>query len=372
MRIPATPANIRYAGRLRSEVINAIERGNFEYARYFPNSKQARLQNQGRQRPLLTDLINAYIDVARKAKTLSPSSIATYAKWNRARLTPKFSGRFVDDINTAELRTWIADLTGELSPKSTRNCVGLLSSVLNVAVADGFILANPLAPIKLRTLIPKKRREDDKVDPFNTDEIAAILAACSSTEERALFQFAFATGLRTGELIAFKWDHIDQRTNTLYVQDNIVTGEIGTMEKATKTDIDRRVPILPAAAAALVAMRPISQMRNIGGYVFTHDGQRWRDDHQIRGRWRIILRLAKVRYRNPYQTRHTFASTLLMDGEPELLVAQLLGHTTVEMVRRNYGKYIKPADGIIRLRGDYGQKFGASAPPVPQKSESAL
>ena len=31
-----------------------------------------------------------------------------------------------------------------------------------------------------------------------------------------------------------------------------------------------------------------------------------------------------MRYRNPYQTRHTFASTLLMNGEPELLVAKLL------------------------------------------------
>jgi len=44
-----------------------------------------------------------------------------------------------------------------------------------------------------------------------------------------------------------------------------------------------------------------------------------------------ILRRAGVRYRNPYQTRHTFASQLLISGEPELLVAKLLGHTTTEM-----------------------------------------
>lgn len=78
----------------------------------------------------------------------------------------------------------------------------------------------------------------------------------------------------------------------------------------------------------------------------------------IRERWKIIIRLSKVRYRNPYQTRHTFASTLLMNGEPELLVAQLLGHTTVEMVRRHYGRFIKQPEGI-KLKSDYSE-FGAN------------
>lgn len=46
-----------------------------------------------------------------------------------------------------------------------------------------------------------------------------------------------------------------------------------------------------------------------------------------------------------------------MQGEPELLVAKLLGHSTVEMVRRHYGRFIKEEEGIM-LRGDYS-KFGA-------------
>ncbi|HZP85687.1 MAG TPA: hypothetical protein VFB54_02640 [Burkholderiales bacterium] len=45
-----------------------------------------------------------------------------------------------------------------------------------------------------------------------------------------------------------------------------------------------------------------------------------------------------------------------MAGEPELLVARLLGHTTVEMVRHHYGRYIRRPDGPdgIVLAGDYG------------------
>ncbi|MEQ6290949.1 hypothetical protein ACFPAG_10035 [Vogesella sp. GCM10023246] len=68
--------------------------------------------------------------------------------------------------------------------------------------------------------------------------------------------------------------------------------------------------------------------------------------------WTRILAETTVRYRNQYQTRHTFASMLLMAGEPELTVAKLLGHATVEMIRRHYGRYIKQPDGLI-LRGEY-------------------
>lgn len=358
--IPVTPANIKYAGRLRAEIQNAIERGTFSYDAFFPNSKFAKLTAAPVQRRhLVNDLIDGYIDVARKAKAMSPSSIATYVKWARSRLKPHFATKYIDEVNTQDLRAWIAELSTELSPKSIRNCIGLTSSILNRAVEDGLIKSNPLTPIKLRTLLPKKRAsEEDKVDPFNAADIKSILEACDRPQERALFQFAFSTGLRTGELIALKWKHIDWKNGIIHVEDNIVSGEIGTVEKATKTDAERDVPLLPAARSALEMMRPLTALLKNGDYVFTPDGiNRWRHDYQIRARWTIILRNAKVRYRNPYQTRHTFASTLLMNGEPELLVAKLLGHTTVEMVRRHYGKYITQPGGI-QLRGAYAE-FGA-------------
>ncbi len=115
--------------------------------------------------------------------------------------------------------------------------------------------------------------------------------------------------------------------------------------------------MIPTVRRALEAMRPISPARSAYVFLNPRTGRRWHDEQQWRIRWTAILELAGVRYRNPYQTRHTFASTLLMNGEPELLVAKLLGHATVEMVRRNYGKYLKPCEGPI-LRGIYTELGG--------------
>lgn len=359
--IEATPANIKYAGKLVGEIENRIARGTFSYAEYFPGSKRAGQKTLQAKRPTVSDLVNNFIDAGRKTESLSPSSVATYVKWQNARLDKQWGETYADELTTSELRTWIVNLICELAPKSVRNCVGVLSTVLTQATTDGIIKANPLEPISLKSMLPKRRKqeEDDKVDPFNSKEIAAILAACDRPQEQALFQFAFATGLRTGELIALKWKHIDWINGLIHVEDNIVMGENVTVEKDTKTGAERDVPLLPAARAALGIMKPMTSMLKNGDYIFSYDGKnRWRHDSHIRERWKIIIRLSKVRYRNPYQTRHTFASTLLMNGEPELLVAQLLGHTTVEMVRRHYGRFIKQPEGI-KLKSDYSE-FGAN------------
>ncbi len=354
--LPVTTANIKFAVRLRGEVLNAIARGTFDYAATFPNSKHAGYRaSKAHQRYLVSALVDTYIDTAREIESLSPSSIATYARWARARINPKWGETYVDELSTPELRAWIVGLSKTLAPKSVRNCVGLLSAVLNQAAADGIIATSPLAPIKLRTVLPRKSKASNHdVDPFNDEEIRAILSACNADEVRALFQFAFATGLRTGELIALKWRHVDMKARMMTVQDNIVTGEWGPVEKGTKTETVREVPLLPAALDALKVMKPISAKRCPGGYVFVNPniGRRWSSARVILSHWTKTLERAEIRYRNQYQTRHTFASRLLMNGEPELLVAKLLGHTTVEMVRRHYGKYITQPNGIV-LRGDY-------------------
>lgn len=367
--IPATPSNLKYASRLRAEVLNAIERGTFDYARFFPSSRFAKINAPATvKRYKVGELLDAFLARARKSGAISPSTLASYARWDKARLHPQWGETWLDELGTQALRTWIAELAGEMAPKSVRNCVGLLSVVLAEATTDGLIPANPLAPISLKTLLPKRRTtaERDKIDPFNGNEIAAILSTCPSVEERSLIQFAFGTGLRVGELIGLKWENIDWLGRSIHVENNVVSAEYGTVEKGTKTDGSMRdVPLIPSALASLEAMRPISQLRS--PYVFTNPrtGQRWLDEQSYRSRWTKILRDAKVRYRNPYQTRHTFASTLLMNGEPELLVARLLGHATVEMVRRNYGRYIRQDCGIT-LRGAYtelGAPLGQDATP---------
>jgi integrase len=137
-------------------------------------------------------------------------------------------------------------------------------------------------------------------------------------------------------LIALQWPDIDWVHGVVHVHQAMVEKTL----KGTKTEAgERYVKILPAAHAALQDQKQHTFLA--GGRVFHNPvtNQPFVTDKQIRESvWRPLLRRAGVRYRNPYQTRHTYACTLLSRGENILWVAQQLGHVDTEMVIRTYGK----------------------------------
>ncbi|MFP1497602.1 tyrosine-type recombinase/integrase [Escherichia coli] len=54
---------------------------------------------------------------------------------------------------------------------------------------------------------------------------------------------------------------------------------------------------------------------------------------------------AGVRYRNPYQTRHTFATRHISQGVNLFWLAGQMGHKGPEMLFRHYGSYLAESDG---------------------------
>ncbi|MBU1350616.1 MAG: tyrosine-type recombinase/integrase, partial [Gammaproteobacteria bacterium] len=96
------------------------------------------------------------------------------------------------------------------------------------------------------------------------------------------------------------------------------------------------------AMAALDVQKRISE--GIGARMWLNPNtlQPWTTDAQVRKTlWLTLMKRSAITYRNPYQVRHTFASSLLTAGQNPWYVAQQLGHEDVEMVFRTYGKFIR-------------------------------
>jgi integrase len=77
-------------------------------------------------------------------------------------------------------------------------------------------------------------------------------------------------------------------------------------------------------------------------YVFTNSEGGFLHRDNVRNRiWHSAIARAGLRTRNPYQTRHTFASLMLHEGEDPAWVARMLGHVDLRMIYERYGKYIR-------------------------------
>jgi integrase len=177
------------------------------------------------------------------------------------------------------------------------------------------------------------------VEPFTRVEQELILANLTG-QGKNLIQFAFWTGLRTSELIELEWGDIDwnrgiariERAKTQYADE----------AETTKTKSgERDVKLLPPALEALKAQKSFTFLQDGKVFMNPRTGEPWTGDQAIRKTlWKPALKKAGIRYRRPYQTRHTFASMMLSAGEPLAWVSKQLGHSNVLMTAKVYATWI--------------------------------
>jgi len=332
--IEPTKGNIKYASNLKAEIESAISRGTFHYGKYFPNSKRAKLFGQAISAELVGELLDAYLEQA--DKTLKLSTATDYRKSVETHLRPAFGKKRISDLAPADIREWISAQTCTL--KRIKNVLIPLRHVLEQAIVDGLIEKNPLDQVIINKLVNRSTASTNYVvDPFNEKEILKILTGTEG-QGRALIQFAFYTGLRTNELIALEWRDIDFKAGLIHVRRGQLLGQVDTPK--TKASI-RSVLMLPASREALLALYEKGLQYNGRVFLNPKTFEPWLNDAQIRkSLWMPLLKEVGVRYRNPYQTRHTYASMLLSKGENPWWVATQMGHVGVEMIFRNYGKWI--------------------------------
>jgi len=340
LALEPTAANLKRAVLHRAAILDAISRGIFDYRVTFPKSKRAaRFARQPGDVKTVEHFLSDWID--RKKAQVKASTWQDYYNVVQNVLIPKFGSENLSDVTRATVREWCAGLTA--GNKRISNILSVFRSALDEAAEDELIPVNPLAGWTY-TKREGPKPEDD-VDPFSADEQAAILNACGDEQVRSLVRFAFWTGLRTSELIALDWADVDWHRGEVLVR-KALTRYADAVED-TKTRAGRRaVKLLPPALEALEAQRRHTELA--GAHVFADPrvvvSARWADDHAIWWLWQGILKRAKVRYRRPYQTRHTYASMMLSAGESPMWVAQQMGHRDWGMIRRIYGRWIPDAN----------------------------
>lgn len=331
-----TPANLKRAERHRAAILDAIEKGTFDYTQTFPKSKR-RAQHANRAGDAIT--VETYLDdwLKRQERIVKASTLQDYRKTILNQLIPAFGHLRLTDLKRPQLREWCMKLT--CGNKRIGNLLSPLRVALQDALHDDMIENNPLEGWNWqRREAPKG---DDDVDPFTTEEQSAILLALDNGHERNLIQFAFWTGLRTSELVALQWGDIDKRRGVVKIQRALT--QASKSDEKTKTRASRReVKLLAPALAALEDQKPLTYLRRDGRiFLNPRTNEPWTGDQAIRKTlWTHALKRAGVRYRRPYQTRHTYASMMLTAGESPMWVASQMGHADWGMIRRTYGRWI--------------------------------
>jgi integrase len=352
-RVKAKPskANLRKLIQWRAAIQHSIDKGEFDYAAAFPDSKNlARFA----EKPGDILSVEAYFDrwLTRKKAEIKASTYQGYYGIVNRLVIPKFGKMALAEMKRADIRDWLASIDDDrdeqkkVTNKRLSNIQSCMRSALADAVGDEIIDANPLGGYTYsRVERPVDGEPDDDVDPFTPEEQALIISKMRPGEN-ALAQFFLWTGLRTSEATALNWSDIDFVAGVVRVR-RAMTREAKGVAEYPKTDAGRRdVKMLEPARAALLDQKKRTFMAELDGPVFVNPTtrERYSGSQQIWKVWQTALKHAGVRYRRPYQTRHTYASMMLSAGENPMWVAKQMGHADWTMIARVYGRWMPSAD----------------------------
>lgn len=261
-----------------------------------------------------------------------PSTTKEYKSLFKCHIKPYFGHLKLDEIKVSDINGWKNQLISiGLSTKRVNDIKNLLGNILRDAVDDNIIQSNPVSKSKSLRVVPVK-----EIQPFSLEEIQIILNSLIG-QSKNIIATLFFTGLRTGELIGLKWSDIDFERKTIEVNRTIRKGIIGN----TKTlSSERIIPIIESLEQYLKNQYLLTG--NKKSYVFlTKTDNHLFDSKNIRDSiWKKVLKDTGIKYRTVYNTRHTFCSLNIQNGEDILWVSSVMGHKNIGITMERYAKYI--------------------------------
>lgn len=201
------------------------------------------------------------------------------------------------------------------SPATANRYMTILSHVFAVAVNEWELLeSHPMKKLaKLKEPRGRVRFLDDK-------ERAKLLDACKESKHTGLYTIvvlALSTGARRGEITNLRWKDVDFKRKVITLHE-------------TKNG-ERRV--LPLTGHALECMQKHQKIRRIDtDFVFPSTDPAQVTNLQFY--WYQALKKAGITDFRFHDLRHSAASYLAMNGASLAEIAEVLGHKTLQMVKR--------------------------------------
>lgn len=257
-----------------------------------------------------------------------PSTLRTYRLYVDKWVKPHLGSVRLSKLRPDQIRVMLRAMEVDGKSDATRRQVlAIVRRALKVAVQDQLIPRNPADSIDAP---PVGKGSHGK---FTLAEARALLAACQLEDGRVLSRWvcALLAGLRQGEALGLRWECVDLDRGVIVVKEAAqqVKGKGVQIVPLKSAAAYREVPMVAPVRAALEA----EPSRD--GYVWggadpkapRRDWQEWKD---------FLASVEGVPDRPLHAARATCGSLLRDANVPDTIIADILGHSQVQVTQRHY------------------------------------
>ena len=212
-----------------------------------------------------------------------------------------------------------------------------LSHLFTLAVKEwGWVEDNPLRKVT-NPKLPRGR-----VRFLSDDERERLLQACRESTDPYLYPvvvLALSTGMRAGEALSLTWDRVDLERGRIVLEE-------------TKNG-ERRLVALTGHALEVLSNH--NKVRRLGTSLLWPGRKNPKEPASVRRAWLDALKAAEIEDFRFHDLRHSAASYLAMNGATLAEIAEVLGHKTLQMVKRySHLSEAHTAAGVERMNKAVG------------------
>ena len=246
----------------------------------------------------------------------------------RLYIVPRWGTTRLRDVSHADVQAWVTELLASgLSASSVQRTHGLLSQMLDLAVRDRRLPANPAKGVKLPRKLPKVRRF------LTADQVEALVVECEP--HGLVVRFLAYTGLRWGEMAALRVRDVDPMRRRMLIARSVTEDNGRLIFDTTKTSEERTVP-LPRFLAEQITASFAAKSPDDLVFQGTRGGVLRNGNFNRRTFAPAAIAIGEPRL-TPHGLRHTAASLAIAAGGNVKVVQQMLGHATASMTLDLYG-----------------------------------
>jgi integrase len=294
----------------------------------------------------------------------------TYAPKVRNRIIPGLGKHRLDRLTPEHIERFYTRLEAEgLAPATVLQIHRILSRALKVAMQRGYVTRN------VATLVDAPSASQDEIEPLSLGEALRIVRLAATKRNGTRWSVALGLGLRQGEALGLRWQHVDLDAGTLTVRWQLqrfvwqhgcadphacgkdrhrgdcphgCTRHAPSCPQRTggglhltelKSDKSRRTIALPPQLVAALKAHRAAQLHermtagpawHDGDFVWCQSNGRPIGNHADWDEWRTLLKAAGIRQVRVHDARHTAATLLLAQGVDQRVVMEILGHSSLK------------------------------------------
>ena len=240
-------------------------------------------------------------------------------------LKDHFGRRKLAEIKTMDVEQFLRKLRKDGRASSyIAQCRGMLHQIMNKAVANDFLVKNPVAfAEKMRKQPPKSK------EAFTADEMRKLFEELPDDRIGWSIRLLLATGMRTQELLALEPRHISADGSSINIAQAVVrikgTVDIGTPKS---NDSYRTIPVPEFVRYCARNLRDTDKkfIWEVGKPDMPCTPSYFRNQFK-----KALERIEGVRVLTPHCCRHTYVSQMIAMGVDPKTVQSIVGHADIDM-----------------------------------------